>query len=261
MTRLHAIEIGDGPTRLVFLHGVFGQGKNFGNIAKLLAEQASSVLLDLPNHGHSPRTEDFDYDLFADLVADELRYRNAENEPITLVGHSMGGKVAMRVALRHPDLLDRLVVMDISPVSRGDQSEFAYLIGALLSLDLEQLASRKQADEALASKIRNLGVRSFLLQNLHRSTSGGWQWLANLELLRTSIDKLVDWPAIDDQWSGPVLWLRGANSTHVQPADELIMQAYFPAVELVTVEDAGHWIHAEQPQAIATAISAFISRN
>lgn len=104
MTRLNAIEMGHGPVQLVFAHGVFGQGRNFGNVAKLLADQTTSVLLDLPNHGRSPWTDSFDFDLFADLVADELRARGAQEAPITLVGHSMGGKVAMRLALRHPEL-------------------------------------------------------------------------------------------------------------------------------------------------------------
>ncbi|WP_341730099.1 alpha/beta fold hydrolase [Brooklawnia sp.] len=261
MTRLHAIEIGHGPTRLVFLHGVFGQGKNFGNVAKLLADQATSVLLDLPNHGRSPWTDRFDLDLFADLVAGELRARDTQAEPVTLIGHSMGGKVAMRLALRHPGLLNRLVVADMSPVARGDDGEFQHLVDSLLRIDLDRITTRKQADEALSADVHDAAVRAFLLQNLHRTPTGdGWRWLANLGLLQASIDKLVGWPPISGRWHGPVLWLRGANSLHVQPADEPIMRSYFPAVQLITIPDAGHWIHADQPQAVASAIAEFISR-
>ena len=262
MTRLNAIEMGHGPVQLVFAHGVFGQGRNFGKVAKLLADQTTSVLLDLPNHGRSPWTDSFDFDLFADLVADELRARGAQEAPITLVGHSMGGKVAMRLALRHPELLSRLVVADMSPVARSGNDDFQHLIDSLLSLDLDRLGSRKDADDALAEKIPNTAVRAFLLQNLHRGTSGdGWQWLANLGLLQRSVDKLIDWPPISGQWDGPVLWLRGENSDHVQPGDEPIMRDYFPAADLVTIPDAGHWLHADQPQAVAQAIGEFISRS
>lgn len=261
MSRLHGIEVGHGPIRLFFLHGIFGQGKNFGNVAKLLSEQMTSVLLDLPNHGRSPWTDRFDYDLFADLVADELEARGASSEPVVLVGHSMGGKIAMRLALRHPGLISHLMVEDMSPVARTGSDDFQHLVDSLCSLDLASITNRKQADEQLAGLVADPGVRGFLLQNLHRDTaSGGWRWLPNLGLLRHSITQLTGWPPITGSWDRPVLWLRGANSDHVQPVDEPVMRSYFPRERLETIPGAGHWIHADQPRAVAHAIAEFVGR-
>lgn len=259
MSRLHALEFGNGPTTLVFLHGVFGQGKNFGNVAKKLSEQMTSVLLDLPNHGRSAWTKVFDYDIFAGIVAEELYARGHHQNPVLLVGHSMGGKIAMRVALRYPSMVRALVVEDSSPVSRGgDTSDFPQLASSLLELDLTALATRNQADAALSSQIPDPAVRAFMLQNLHRDPKGGgWQWLANLALLRDSVDKVFEWPPLDTSWSGPVLWMSGGRSDHVRPEDEPVMRTYFPHERLLTIPQAGHWIHAEQPQAVADAIAHF----
>lgn len=261
MARLHAIEIGHGPEPMVFLHGVFGQGKNFGVIAKMLADQASSVLLDLPNHGRSPWTQHFDYDQFADLVADELVLRDAETAPVTLVGHSMGGKVAMRLALRHPTLLTRLVIADISPVARGEQAEFIHLAEALLNLELTGLTTRNQADDRLRAAVPDDAVRAFLLQNLHRQpgTAQQWRWLPNLELLRRSAGLLTGWPPIAAHWDGPVLWLAGERSRYVQAIDEPVMAGYFPQVRLEEIPESGHWVHADQPKAVAAALAHFIA--
>ena len=195
MTGLQVLEVGQGPERLVFLHGLFGQGKNFGTVAKLLGEDATSVLVDLPNHGRSPWTDYFDYHLFADLLAGELVERGAGREPVTLVGHSMGGKVAMQLTLSHPRLVDRLVVIDMSPVDRGDPSEFQHYADAMSGLDLSVIGSRAQADAALSVAVPNQRIRSFLLQNLHRSDSSqGWRWLPNLKLLGASMGLMSGWP-------------------------------------------------------------------
>ena len=263
MTGLHVLEVGQGPERLVFLHGLFGQGKNFGTVAKLLGEDAMSVLVDLPNHGRSPRTDYFDYHLFADLLAGELVERGAGREPVTLVGHSMGGKVAMQLTLSHPRLVDRLVVIDMSPVDRGDPSEFQHYADAMSGLDLSVIGSRAQADAALSVAVPNQRIRSFLLQNLHRSDSSqGWRWLPNLKLLGASMGLMSGWP--DQQgrsWDGPVLWLAGGRSEFIGERHRPAMAALFPNVELEVVPDAGHWVHAEQPQAVAEAIRRFITRD
>ena len=263
MTGLHVLEVGQGPERLVFLHGLFGQGKNFGTVAKLLGEDATSVLVDLPNHGRSPWTDYFDYHLFADLLAGELVERGAGREPVTLVGHSMGGKVAMQLTLSHPRLVDRLVVIDMSPVNRGDPSEFQHYADAMSGLDLSVIGSRAQADAALSVAVPNQRIRSFLLQNLHRSDSSqGWRWLPNLKLLGASMGLMSGWP--DQQgrsWDGPVLWLAGGRSEFIGERHRPAMAALFPNVELEVVPDAGHWVHAEQPQAVAEAIRRFITRD
>lgn len=257
---LHGFTTGEGPEPLYFLHGLFGQGKNFGTIAKALADVATSTVLDMPNHGRSPWTDRFDYDLFADLVAEDLVERGAGKQPITLVGHSMGGKVAMRVALLHPQLLKRLVIVDVSPVDKGGSDEFTYYADQLMGLDLARLTSRSQADQALAEAIPNAGTRAFLLQNLHRDPEGGWRWLPNLALLRREMDRMSGWPeAPDAHWDGPVLWVAGERSSFISPQTESAMRRHFPNVRLEVVAGAGHWVHADQPQAFTDLLRRFLA--
>ena len=146
----------------------------------------------MPNHGRSPWTETFDYVELADLVADELRERSPQ-APVALVGHSMGGKIAMCLALRHPELVERLVVVDVAPVAYPSGREFVGYIETMRALDLAALERRDQADEALREAVPNPVVRSFLLQNLRR-TDDGWHWQVNLDLLGASMDGLTGWP-------------------------------------------------------------------
>ena len=169
---LNAITIGDGAEPLVFLHGLFGQGKNFGTVAKMLSGEATCLLVDLPDHGRSPWTDRLDYGLFADLVAEDLVERGADRHPVTLLGHSMGGRVAMRLALQHPRLICRLVVEDTAPGEHANTDEFSHYADQLLGLDLSAVTSRNQADAALRGAVPNDAVRAFLLQNLHRDGDG-----------------------------------------------------------------------------------------
>ncbi len=162
---LHTTEIGDTGERVVFLHGLFGQGRNFTQVAKALQPELRSTLVDLPNHGRSAWTGSVDYVDVADAVATWLRAAY-DGEPVHLVGHSMGGKVAMVLALRHPELIDRLVVVDISPAPSGGAGEFEHLLTSLTGLDLDGLERRSDADEQLAGSIPDERVRGFLLQQL-----------------------------------------------------------------------------------------------
>ena len=174
---IHYITTGSGPIQLVFLHGLFGQGKNFSRIAAALADVATCHLPDLPNHGASSWTVGFSLDGQAEHIARWLQKSFAS--PVALVGHSLGGKLAMRLALSHPEMVDRLLVADISPAPSDGPSSFAPLVGAMHSLDLEHLTSRTEASRRLSTAIPDPQVRGFLLQNLRR-LSGDWAWMANL---------------------------------------------------------------------------------
>src|SRR3712207_1146206 len=209
--QLAARTLGDSGPRVVFVHGLFGQGRNWTTIAKKLAEDGHRVtLLDLPNHGHSPWTDRVDYGDMAEFVAAELELLG---EPVTLVGHSMGGKVAMQLALRRPELLRALVVVDVAPADypetggRTDDpdeeaSPFAAFIAAMRAMDLDRLQSREEADEALRSAVPSTMVRSFLLQSLVREGAGrtggqgggGWRWRLNLDLLARDLGELRKFP-------------------------------------------------------------------
>jgi pimeloyl-ACP methyl ester carboxylesterase len=271
--RLAARTLGDAGPDVVFVHGLFGQGKNWTTIAKGLADRHRVTLLDLPNHGHSPWTDRVDYLDMAELVAAELEHLG---EPVTLVGHSMGGKVAMQLALRRPELLRALVVVDIAPVTyplqggRTDDpdeeaSPFAAFIEAMRAMDLGALTSRDEADQALRTAVPSRMVRSFLLQSLVREqpgTAGGWRWRLNLELLERDLGELRGFPQPPPgaSFDGPVLWVAGANSTYVLPEDRPHMDALFPATRLVRIKDAGHWVHSEQPEIFLTTLRLFLER-
>jgi pimeloyl-ACP methyl ester carboxylesterase len=276
--RLALRTLGEAGPHVVFVHGLFGQGRNWTTIAKGLAADHRVTLIDLPNHGHSPWTDHVDYLDMADSVAAELERLG---EPATLVGHSMGGKVAMQLALRRPELLRALVVVDIAPVAypptggrTDDEDEeaapFADYIAAMQALDLVNLRTRKDADEALQPAVPSRMVRSFLLQSLVRDDvgddgvaggdRGGWRWRLNLDLLKRDLGELRGFPAPPPgaSFDGPVLWLAGANSTYVMPEDRLHMDALFPATRLVRIKNAGHWVHSEQPDVFLETLRRFL---
>lgn len=258
-TSLHTTEVGDSGARVVFLHGLFGQGKNFSTIAKALQPDFRSLLVDLPNHGRSPWTDEFGYELFADLVADRLRDGFAADGPVHVVGHSMGGKVAMVLALRHPELVDRLVVVDISPTGGGDQGEFEHLLDSLAGLDLSALSRRSDADERLSGSIGDARVRGFLLQNL-RSGKDGFHWRANLELLRRELPAIGGFPEdLAGTFDRPVLWVAGERSPYVRDEHEEDMRRLFPRTVQVTIKGTGHWVHSEQPEAFTSTLRTFLS--
>ena len=270
--RLSARTIGEAGPRVVFVHGLFGQGKNWTTIAKGLADGHRVTLLDLPNHGHSPWTERVDYVDMAELVAAELE---SFAEPVTLVGHSMGGKVSMQLALRRPELLRALVVVDIAPVEyplqggRTDDADeeaspFEAFIAAMRAVDLESLKTRDEADAALRAAVRSRMVRSFLLQSLVREglgSDGRWRWRLNLDLLARDLGELRGFPAPPPgaTYDGPVLWIAGANSHYVLPEDRARMDELFPATRLVRIKNAGHWVHSEQPEVFLETIRRFLS--
>ncbi len=268
--RLAARTVGEAGPHVVFVHGLFGQGRNWTTIAKGLADRHRVTLLDLPNHGHSPWTDRVDYVDMARLVAAELE---SLGEPVTLVGHSMGGKVSMQLALRRPELLRGLVVVDISPVEypltggRTDDpdeeaSPFGAFIAAMRAVDLAALRTREDADRALREAVPSTMVRSFLLQSLVREGvgSGRWRWRLNLELLERDLGELRGFPDPPPGavYEGPVLWIAGANSTYVLPQDRARMDELFPRTRLVKVREAGHWVHSEQPEVFLRTLRAFL---
>ncbi len=252
---LHIEAVGPSPARLVFLHGLFGRGRNWTTVARALATLGhGSLLIDLPDHGRSGWTARFDYDRYTAIVADALRQRTGDGRVI-LVGHSLGGKVAMLAALRHPELLDGLVVVDIAPTRSRAVAGFVPLVEAMRSLDVDSLGSRADADRALRERVPDDAVRLFLLQNL-RSTPA-WHWQPNLAMLGRSLDAVASWPHVTGHYDGPVLWLRGGSSPYVTEADEPAMRALFPHVRLMTVPGASHWVQADQPRAVVDALATF----
>ncbi|MCW2818172.1 MAG: Esterase [Marmoricola sp.] len=260
---LHTTEVGEQGSRIVFCHGLFGQGRNWTGIAKALAvgpagapeDRHRSLLVDLPHHGRSSWPDRVDYLTIADEVSTVLD----PEDPVTLVGHSMGGKVAMVLALRHPELVARLCVVDIAPVDYAGATEFSAYVAAMRGLDLDAVDRRSDADVALSGAVPDRTVRDFLLQNLRRDGQG-WRWQVDLEGLGGGLDTVSGWPADALEgltFEGPVLWVAGGESRYVRPEHAAAMQALFPRQRKVTVKGAGHWVHSQKPDVFTEVLRRF----
>lgn len=276
-TRLFATVLDQHPEqqhpRIAFCHGLFGQGKNWTTIGRQLADDYSIALVDMPNHGRSPWTGELSYPGMAELLADFLEdpstgsgHRPSQSSgdvrPWTLVGHSMGGKIAMMVALMRPELVERLVVVDIAPVDYGGRGEFDQYVAAMQNLDLTAVSSRQAADDQLADGVPDPTIRSFLLQNLRRSErpGPGWRWQMNLQLLGDRLDVLNGFPELRTApFDGPTLWVAGENSDYIRPEYLPAMKRLFPQVRKVKIKNAGHWVHSEQPAIFVDVLRAFLS--
>lgn len=256
---VHTTLLGTEGPLITFCHGLFGQGRNWTGLAKTMAARGHRCLLvDLPNHGRSSWTEHLSHGEMADGVAEAISATGLA--PTILVGHSLGGKVAMRLALDHPDLVSKLCVVDMAPVPYDGMSQFAEYIDGMRSIDLATLDNRAVADAQLEDAVPNATVRGFLLQNLRHDTSPsgrGWYWQANLELIDAELDRVADWDRVDAVFEGPVLWVAGAESDYILPEHDQPMKAMFPQTRRVTVKRSGHWVHSEQPEVFAEILTQF----
>jgi pimeloyl-ACP methyl ester carboxylesterase len=252
---LHVTTLGDGPSLLV-LHGLFGHGGNWGGIAKALAATHRVVLADLRNHGSSPHDVRMDYPAMAEDLAALI---TAEGAPMAVLGHSMGGKAAMLLALTHPALVSRLVVVDIAP--RLYPSVFAPYAAAMAAIPLPPDLRRADADAALRAAVPDAGVRAFLLQNL-RFSEGGPSWRCNLPVIAASLDAISGFPdlAADLCWQGEALFVGGEGSTYLDAAGRAAALARFPDAAIAIVPGAGHWVHAEAPEAFLRAVLPFLDQ-
>lgn len=262
MTRppLHTLELGESGSRVVFLHGLFGQGRNWHTIGKALADRHRVTLVDLPHHGRSPWPDHFDYlDMAGDVA--ELLDSTGAGDPAAVVGHSMGGKVAMLLALTRPALVERLVVADMSPVAYGPAREFSRYAAAMQALDLAHLERRQDADRLLEPDVPDPTIRGFLLQNLrHQGTT--WSWQLNLDVLGRDLSALSGWPEERlvgiPPYDDPVLWMAGERSSYVTEEYAPAMRRWFPHYRRVTIKGAGHWLHSERPEVFLTALRQFL---
>jgi len=251
---LHFKTFGAGDP-LIILHGLFGTADNWQTLGKRFAEHYMVYLVDQRNHGRSPHDDVMDYP----HMADDLRQFMQENwiHRAHILGHSMGGKTAMEFALRNPDMTDKLVVVDISPKTYPSGHDLIFK--ALRSLDPATLSDRQEAEDALARDIDDAGIRLFLLKNLAREKKGGFRWKMNLESIYQNYDRILEEPTSSDRFHGEALFIRGGKSDYVEPADESRIQEWFPEARLETVEGAGHWVHAEDPDSLHDLVHGFLS--
>ncbi|GAB5518775.1 MAG: alpha/beta fold hydrolase [Rhodothermales bacterium] len=243
----------DGPP-LVILHGLLGASGNWHTLSRSRFNEHFTVYaIDQRSHGRSPHDETFDYPTLAEDLLDFLDEHDIET--CTLLGHSMGGKTAMFFALEYPERVDQLIVVDIAP-KRYDPRHHR-LFEALLALDLATIRSRADADAALQASVPDYGERQFLLKNLKSDGQGGYGWLMNLHGLWAAYPNINAAPDLGQTYDGPTLFIRGGQSTYIADDDMDLVTYLFPTAQLVTIPEAGHWVHAMAPQAFADAVIDF----
>ena len=250
---LHAIEAGEGSP-VVLLHGLFGSARNFGAVQRELARERRVLALDLRNHGESPHDPHMDYRVMAEDVIETLRAHDAV--PCALIGHSMGGKAAMRVALDQPGAINRLVVSDIAPVAY--RPAFRAYADAMLGIELRPGLTRGAADAMLAGAVPDPAIRGFLLQNLRTGPAPSWR--CNLPAIAAALAAIEGWEAPPGrQYPGPALFVSGSRSDYIRLEHRPVIRALFPATRFVTVKDASHWVHADNPAGFTGVVTAFLS--
>ena len=252
MDVLHSLIIGEGEKDLLILHGFLGMGDNWKTHAKHWAIQGWRVhFIDQRNHGRSFWSEDFNYDFMAE---DLLHYFDAHKlAKVTLLGHSMGGKVAMQFACAYPDKVTQLIVADIAPKAYPPHHQ--QILNGLAALDFSQISSRKEADQTLSNYVKEAGTRQFLLKNIYRVTPTQLGLRINIAVLKNASDQIGTSLSQEMQYPGKTLFLKGEHSGYIETGDELLLRHHFPQNTLVTIEKAGHWLHAENPIVFDQAIA------
>lgn len=243
---------------LVILHGLFGTLDNWQTIGKRLAEHFMVYLLDLRNHGRSPHSPEHTYRAMAEDVR-EFMAQQWLHEAFVM-GHSMGGKVAMELAVEHPDLVKKLLVVDIAPKPYKGGHEVIF--DTLLQVDLNVSQDRSEIEAQLSKSIPEPGIRLFLMKNLSRNPeTGAFEWKMNLPALWAHYADILADSIPMGYWEGPALFLRGADSGYIEDRDWPSVQDRFPQAQLVTIPGAGHWVHAEQPDALYQEVFRFLVKD
>ena len=241
----------DKPALLV-AHGLFGSGRNWGVIARRLSDERQVIAVDMRNHGESDWFATHSYGEMADDLAEVIADHGA---PMDVLGHSMGGKAAMVLALTRPELVRKLIVADIAPV--GYSHTQIHLAQAMQALDLDQINSRAEADQILQSREDDPSVRAFLLQSLDLKSK---KWRLNLDVLSAEMAGIIGFPEVSGQFSGPAFFLSGGDSTYVKREYRPEIKRLFPAARFAKIPGAGHWLHAEKPREFENAVRVWLDR-
>jgi esterase len=248
---LNAIESGEGRP-VVLLHGLFGAARNFGAVQRAITPRFRVIALDMRNHGDSPHEPGMRYPTLAADVRETLQSLGIENAAV--IGHSMGGKAAMAMALRWPDEVGRLLVADIAPVvyQHGNDA----IAEAMAAIPLTPSLTRQQADTALKEAVPRPDIRAFLLQNLRLGPSPYWR--IGLAEIAAAIPELEGWTDLPGAYERPSLFVTGANSDYVRTEHRPIIRTRFPTARFVAVKNAGHWVHADNPAGFLSILEAFL---
>ncbi len=245
MIKLHHTNLGGaGLPPMILLHGLLGSSRNWLSTGRDLAKHHQVMALDARNHGKSPHAPEMTYDA---MVADTLAWMDEQNlAKATIVGHSMGGKTAMLLACRHPERVERLVVVDIAPKDYSWAAHRAEFL-AMTELDLASLQSRQEAELRFEARVDNLGMRKFLVTNLEHVPEGGWRWIVNLPVLGQALPVLEkNSLRPDDRFAGPTLFVLGGRSRYAESSDHDLIRRHFPAAKIAVIADSGHNPHMDQ---------------
>jgi len=245
---------GDKGQDLIVIHGLFGMSDNWNTLGKQFSKYCRVHLIDLRNHGRSPHAEDFNYDVMCEDVLEYMDDHNIQ-KPI-LLGHSLGGKVAMKFAFIYPDKIDKLIVADIAP--RKYNTDFHQnLLSTLYKLPLEDFTKREEVDHALSLFVEDKGIRLFLLKNLYRNENKEFAWCFNIEVLLEKVSNIQEADFVKGTCNVPTHFIRGGNSNYITTEDELIINKHFSDFSIATIDGAGHWLHAENPERFYNEVMGF----
>ena len=251
--KLHFKKFGSGPP-LIILHGVFGSSDNWKTLANHLMITFEVYLVDQRNHGLSPHSDDFNYQVMTDDLKELLH--DEQIEKCILLGHSMGGKTAMNFAVQYPEKIMKLIIVDIAPKRYPPHHQ--NILQGVHSLKINEINTRKEADDLLSTTINNSGIRQFILKNLSRNPEGLFYWKINWKAIEDNIQAIGAPLLSHDLFTGEVLFIRGAQSDYILNEDEPLLKKHFPNAVLMTIQKAGHWVHAEQPAQLLALINQFI---
>ena len=256
MIQLNYKSFGQGPP-LIIVHGLFGTLDNWQTIAKQFGSAYSVFLIDQRNHGRSPHVDGlFNYKILAEDLKDFLEQNWIYKT--SLIGHSMGGKTILQFATEYPEMIDKMVVVDIGPKSY--QGGHETVLEALAAVPVETLADRQQAEQILSSKIGEMGTVQFLLKNLSRKKEGGFEWKMNLKNLVENYSNILAAIDIPEPCMVETLFVRGGNSDYLTDSDYPLLKQQYPNGTIATIEGAGHWVHADKPQELYTLASQFLNK-
>lgn len=244
---------------LLILHGLFGSLGNWGWLSKQFAENYAVYGVDLRNHGESFHADELNYQVMAEDVRQLMKSLGIKS--CYIIGHSMGGKVAMQLALGYPQLVEKLIVVDIAPVAYSAAADgHLEVIAGMESLDFKKLASRAEAEQQLEEFIEDESTRKFVLTNLSRKEDGSFRWKLNLSAIKAGYDRLREKPIGNTAFTGSVLFVKGGLSNYIQEEHKAEIIELFPAASVKIIMQAGHWLHAEKPQAFQKIAMDFLGQ-
>jgi pimeloyl-ACP methyl ester carboxylesterase len=252
--KLYSKIYGDKGQDLIVIHGLFGMSDNWNTLGKQFAKYCRVHLIDLRNHGKSPHSTDFNYDVMSEDVLGYMKDHKIQ-KPI-LLGHSLGGKVAMKFAFTYPDKIDKLIVADIAP--RKYNTDFHQnLLSALYKLPLEDFTKREEVDHALSLFVEDKGIRFFLLKNLYRNENKEFAWRFNIDVLLEKVSNIQEADFVKGICEIPTHFIRGGNSNYITSDDELIINKHFSDFSICTIDGVGHWLHTENPERFYDEVMGF----